>query len=170
MFIVWGSTGKEIEIGRGQFHCPACGGRRAYRHVRAARYFTLYFIPLWETENLGQYIKCETCQNAFHEAALSGNGHGGRGTKRRGGKKGKNKASAKRGQESEDLLTSTREELELGTSVQETKQLLLDMHVDGVVADKLIAAATGGRTRECAECRLRFLDQVAACTACGRTL
>src|SRR5207249_10546085 len=69
--IIWGSTTKEIEIGAGHFHCPACNGQRLYRHFRRAAYFTLYFIPLWETNNLGEVIQCFACKRQFKREILS---------------------------------------------------------------------------------------------------
>ena len=63
--IIWGWTGREIVQGSGQFHCPQCRGQREYHLVRVATYFTLYFIPLFETQHHGDYLKCLTCQQTF---------------------------------------------------------------------------------------------------------
>ena len=36
------------------------------RLVRVARYFTLYFIPLFETSHLGDYVDCLGCGMKFN--------------------------------------------------------------------------------------------------------
>lgn len=167
--IIWGTTGRETEIGSGRFHCPVCHGTREYRLVRAARYFTLYFIPLFETQDLGRYIKCVSCQHNFDERVLQDAPGGRNKSKRRGGKK-KGSRAQEPARDQEDLLELTREELEDGTSVQESRQLLMQMGIDGGVADKLLAAATGGRTKACPRCNLSFLDGVPNCANCGQAL
>jgi hypothetical protein len=63
--IIWGWTTREIVQGSGQFHCPQCNGQRQYHLVRVATYFTLYFIPLFETQHLGDCLTCQTCQLKF---------------------------------------------------------------------------------------------------------
>lgn len=68
--IIWGSVGREIELSSGEFYCPNCGIRQPYRHMRLARYFTLYFIPLFQTQNLGQHVECKACRAAFKEEVL----------------------------------------------------------------------------------------------------
>ncbi len=60
--IIWGSTGKRRQVGSGTFFCPACRQDAAYALMRVSRYFTLYFIPLFETRNLGEYVRCGSCQ------------------------------------------------------------------------------------------------------------
>ena len=69
--LIWGSTGKEVRLAEGQFHCPQCSLEQPYRHVRIARYFTLYFIPLFQTENRGEYIICQACRGAFDLQVLN---------------------------------------------------------------------------------------------------
>ena len=33
--------------------------------MRVARYFTLFFIPLFRLKTLGEYIECQACRTAF---------------------------------------------------------------------------------------------------------
>jgi len=68
--IIWGSTGKEKSVGAGRFFCPRCMAQAGYRHVRVSRYFTLYFIPLFPMETLGEYVQCNACSGQFKTEVL----------------------------------------------------------------------------------------------------
>jgi len=68
--IIWGSTGKEKTIGRGDFYCPQCQRMSPFTHRRASRYFTLYFIPLFPMETLGEFVQCEQCGGDFSQDIL----------------------------------------------------------------------------------------------------
>ena len=63
--IIWGSKGKDKTIGTGTFYCPHCKSHQAFRHAELSRYFTLYFIPLFKTHKLGEYIECQSCLKTF---------------------------------------------------------------------------------------------------------
>jgi len=69
--IIWGSKAQERRIGTGIFFCPQCAAQSPYTHLRVARYFTLYFIPLFPTATLGQYVQCGRCGTQLSEAVLS---------------------------------------------------------------------------------------------------
>ena len=43
-------------IGRGQFHCPNCGGDRNYEHRTARRFFTLFFLPVIPLDKVGEVV------------------------------------------------------------------------------------------------------------------
>lgn len=68
--IIWGSKGKEIKVEEGVFFCPRCQRQSRYIHKRLARYFTLYFIPLFQTKNLAEYIECQSCFTPFKPEVL----------------------------------------------------------------------------------------------------
>lgn len=68
--IIWGSKAKVHQTGTGQFFCPNCVADTRYHHMRVSRYFTLYFIPLFPTSTLSQYVRCGTCRREFSDAAL----------------------------------------------------------------------------------------------------
>ncbi|TVQ53769.1 MAG: zinc-ribbon domain-containing protein [Phycisphaerales bacterium] len=61
IMIIWGSKGREKIVARGQFHCPKCRTDAEYTHRRVSRCFTLYFIPLFTLETLGEYGLCHHC-------------------------------------------------------------------------------------------------------------
>ena len=68
--IIWGSKGVTKVGGTGEFHCPVCGDARPYTHKILKRYFTLYFIPLFPMETIGEYVECTSCQGTFKTEAL----------------------------------------------------------------------------------------------------
>lgn len=68
--LVWGSKGKERELSEGQFFCPHCNNETWYKLKRVSKYFTLYFIPLFETKKLGEFVECQVCKNGFDPKVL----------------------------------------------------------------------------------------------------
>ncbi|MDR3402591.1 MAG: zinc-ribbon domain-containing protein [Chthoniobacter sp.] len=69
--IIWGSKGVEKTLPGGNFFCPKCRLDAAYTRIRVARYFTLYFIPLFETRVLGEYVRCGHCASNLSTQVLS---------------------------------------------------------------------------------------------------
>jgi hypothetical protein len=57
-------------IGRGQFHCPNCGGDRNYEHRTARRFFTLFFLPVIPLDKVGEVVQCQTCRVRFDPVVL----------------------------------------------------------------------------------------------------
>ncbi len=68
--IIWGSTGKEKKIDTCEFFCPNCQEEAECSTIRVSRYFTLYFIPLFPMETLGEYIRCNDCRSEYSTAVL----------------------------------------------------------------------------------------------------
>lgn len=62
MSLITGATTKVRDVGGGAFLCPACRTDTTYVRVRASRYFTFFFIPLFPIRTLGEYIRCAACQ------------------------------------------------------------------------------------------------------------
>lgn len=70
-FIVWGSRGRNKEVGEGEFYCPDCGDYRNYKMIAVTRWFTLYWIPLFPMgKPVGEYIECGTCKSTFNQGVL----------------------------------------------------------------------------------------------------
>ncbi|PQO26297.1 zinc-ribbon domain-containing protein [Blastopirellula marina] len=63
--IIWGSTGRDTNCGHGDFFCPGCRNDSGYAHQRVQRYFTLYFIPLFPINTVGEYLQCHTCGSQY---------------------------------------------------------------------------------------------------------
>ena len=68
--IIWGSRGRITTIGSGAFHCPRCNSTQPYKHRKLQRYFTLYFIPLFPLDNLGEHIECGLCHSLWKTEVL----------------------------------------------------------------------------------------------------
>ncbi|MEV4257572.1 TerB family tellurite resistance protein [Spirillospora sp. NPDC049652] len=56
--------------GQGTFHCPRCGGDRAYRRRAARRWLTLFFLPVVPLRRLGEVAECRACRTRFPVSAL----------------------------------------------------------------------------------------------------
>lgn len=68
--IIWGSKGRETTINVGTFYCPGCRSEATFKHVRMDKYFTLYFIPLFRTSSLGEYVMCAGCRGTYKPEIL----------------------------------------------------------------------------------------------------
>lgn len=146
--LIWGSTGKEVRLGTGQFYCPGCDSAQPYQHLRVARYFTLYFIPLFQTENLGEYVRCERCQAVFNPEVLS----------------------YVPPTDAERWIYSIRSDLGSGTPFEFARQKLINAGMDEATADQYLTAAAGGDWKTCPACRLSFVAGTTRCSSCGQAL
>ena len=63
--IIWGSKGRSRKVDSGEFYCPSCRTSTTYTRMRASRYFTLYFIPIFPMETLGEWVVCSRCSGEF---------------------------------------------------------------------------------------------------------
>lgn len=70
LFIIWGSKGRTRSVGRGEFFCPTCKHSTPYEQMKASRYFTLYFVPLFPMDTLGEWVKCSRCQGEYDSRIL----------------------------------------------------------------------------------------------------
>jgi uncharacterized tellurite resistance protein B-like protein len=68
--IIWGSKGRTATIASGEFHCPDCSDYKLYKHQKVKRWFTLYFIPVFPMEDLGEYIECGDCKSTYKNNVL----------------------------------------------------------------------------------------------------
>jgi hypothetical protein len=68
MFITWGSRAKHETVERGRFYCPQCRASVEYALQSVREYFTLYFVPLFQTRTLGEYVECRECGGQFQPA------------------------------------------------------------------------------------------------------
>ncbi len=69
--IIFGTRGVTSSAGQGDFFCPGCQAQAPYRHKRARRFFTLYFIPLIPLDQLGEYIECQQCRGTYQVEVLN---------------------------------------------------------------------------------------------------
>jgi len=146
--IIFGSRRREIELSSGHFHCPKCDATRAYKRKRAGKYFTLYFIPLFQVENLGEYVVCQTCQQAYKPEVLAY----------------KPPSPAEKG------LRAMRKEMENGMPLHMIQQKLIASGIEQEAANELIEAATAGTQVKCSKCGFTYLGTVKLCANCGNNL
>jgi hypothetical protein len=70
MVIIWGARNREKRMAEGRFFCPHCRQEAPYHAMRVSKYFTLYFIPLFPIQKLGEYVRCVLCQTNFKPEVL----------------------------------------------------------------------------------------------------
>ena len=145
--IIWGWRTREIEQSRGHFHCPQCQSEQPYRHVRVATYFTLYFIPLFPTQEHGQYVRCERCTSTFRDEVLE---------------------HVPQSRE-ESLASEISTELKSGTPLQIVRAKLVSAGMQQDAAEEVVKNAAG-KTRQCPSCNLVFVWSRVRCTACDGVL
>jgi hypothetical protein len=68
--LIWDPKGKVKELFQRQFHCPKCNDLRPYRRKRVSKDYAFYFIPLFETKNLGECVECQVCKSGFDPKIL----------------------------------------------------------------------------------------------------
>jgi len=68
--IIWGSKARKTTGKSGAFFCPSCKDECGYTLHKWQKYFTLYFIPLFPTEQLGSYVECRGCRGQFRPEVL----------------------------------------------------------------------------------------------------
>ena len=69
--IVWGSKNREKKLASVPFFCPSCQREGTATHAKLARYFTLYFIPIFPMQTFGEFVRCDSCQATFDPSILS---------------------------------------------------------------------------------------------------
>jgi hypothetical protein len=155
--IIWGSKGKLRTLSQGQFFCPYCQKVTGYQHKRVARYFTLYFIALFQTENLGEFIECQSCCFTFKMEVLNL-------TQSLRVEQEKQQLEAKK------VIDDLREALTGGASLQSVKSMIKASGGNEEVALAVLAAATEGKVKYCKNCGTQFIEDLSFCSVCGTPL
>jgi hypothetical protein len=146
--IIWGSKGKETILETGDFHCPQCGTGRKYQRVKLQRYFTLYFIPLFPTKDLAEYVKCAFCQRAYDFDVLQ-----------------------HRPQTHEEYwLHLAKQDLRTGTPIQMVKNKLKLSGMSEPAANQMVDRVVAAGIRSCPRCSLDYLEIIRACSNCGQPI
>jgi hypothetical protein len=68
--IIFGWKVRLAKRGGGTFQCPVCNAPRAYEHIAARNWFTLFFIPLIPLRNKGEFVRCSLCQVTLDPVVL----------------------------------------------------------------------------------------------------
>jgi hypothetical protein len=58
-------------VAEGAFHCPQCGGDRAYKQKIGRRWFTLFFVPVIPLNKVAEVVQCGTCNTRYQPGVLS---------------------------------------------------------------------------------------------------
>jgi hypothetical protein len=159
LLMLWGTRTRETGYRSGTFTCPVCNTEQYYQHVNATRWYCglIIVVPYWFTRDLGPHYQFARCKHLFPEELLTPILPPFR-------------LAEQEEIPPEDLLQQIREELEMGTSVEQTKRLLLEAGTNGEIAIKLVNTVVAGRVKRCAQCGQGYLDTLASCPRCGRTL
>lgn len=157
MFIIFGSTGREINEKTGQFNCPKCclqqyitkdEKQQKYTQIKVANYFTLFFIPIFSYQTLGRYIKCNHCHSEYDENVL------------------KYVPPTFEQQIEKDV----EQELKSGTPISMMINKLKMQGLDDQQATKLVDQIVSGNIATCHHCKMEFLKGVERCPLCERYL
>jgi hypothetical protein len=143
--IIWGSKVREKEIAAGQFNCPNCRTTRAYKHKRVDKYFSLYFIPLFKTQDLGEYVECQVCLQKYKPEVLSY----------------KEPSPAAR------MMETVKAELDSGLPMHMARQKLIDAKFYPSDADDIVKAAVGENPVTCPKCGFIYKNTIHSCSNCG---
>jgi hypothetical protein len=64
-FIRWGRRTTEQKVNAGSFRCPRCETQQSCKHIRCVKQSHLYWIPLGNGENQGEWLVCDTCKSRY---------------------------------------------------------------------------------------------------------
>jgi hypothetical protein len=151
--IIYGTSGREIPVGEGQFHCPRCLAPQHFRHTRIARYFTLYFIPLFPISNHGEYVECSGCGGQFRPDVVHNPPH-------------TNMPVGGSGQ----LEQAVRRELAKGMPLHLAVQKLTEAGNNQEAAQEMVATACDGQMSYCPRCQCYYAAAVPGCAQCRGAL
>jgi transcription elongation factor Elf1 len=158
VLIIFGTKVRQQVIGEGQFFCPKCQSQRAYKHKKASRYFSLYFIPVIPIGNLGEFVECQTCGIAFEPTVLQ----------LRGPVRTRHQATPPANLA--QIINSIPTRLNRGVPVE---YLVRDLTAAGVDRDVVMSMIdphlTDGR-KTCESCGLTYAESVSVCSECGASL
>lgn len=155
--IIFGTKVRHKNIGEGEFFCPKCQVTTRYIHKQAVRSFTLYFIPIFPIQQLGEFVECQQCGAAFKPEARH----------MRGAPAARTPSAA---QDLGALMQSVRPRLESGYPVEYMVRDLTAAGLDLGVARGAIEGAVGSGHRTCKQCGLTYSSAANTCAACGGRL
>ena len=154
--IIWGHKGRTKTIGEGTFFCPNCRTTRTFKHEKVSRFFTLYFIPLFETKKLGEYIECQGCLLTFKPEILQAS------------------RKLQDGFEASSRIDTFIEEisknLDDGVPIQQVSKNLKSAGLSEEDITTLVLRASSGDIKQCKNCSLAYKGSVSFCSICGSKL
>ncbi|MBN1313546.1 MAG: zinc-ribbon domain-containing protein [Anaerolineae bacterium] len=155
--IIFGTRVRHKNIGDGEFFCPKCQASRRYAHKRAVRSFTLYFIPIFPIQQLGEFIECQTCGTTFEPSVRYVRG----------------KPAPMHREIKQDLgkvMNSIKSRLDGGYPIEYMVRDLTAAGLDLGIARGAIEGAIGTQRRTCEQCNLTYSHTANTCAECGGAL
>jgi rubredoxin len=149
--IVMGSKDRVVDLGEGQFYCPNCGVLRAYIRRRSARYFTLYFIPLFQVENKGEFVECRTCGYIYPPDVLEPGG-------------------AQRLYWGQRTTETIRTSLQAGMPIHMLMRKLVGDGFNPELAFHNVWVVMGEVAHTCPRCQFTYHQSIRVCANCGAEL
>jgi hypothetical protein len=156
--IIFGTRVRHKKIGEGEFFCPKCQSTRRYHHKQAVRAFTLYFIPIFPIQQLGQFVECQTCGTAFEETVRHLRGQP------------TTTAPRSSGEDIATMMNTITQKLEGGYPIEFMVRDLTAANLDLAVARGAVNGAVGNKRKTCESCGLTYVPAVKNCTECGNPL
>lgn len=155
--IIFGTKVRHKNIGEGEFLCPKCQATTRYIHKRAVRSFTLYFIPIFPIQQLGEFVECQMCGAAFQPEVRYMRGA----------------PAAREPSAQQDLgalMQSVQSRLDNGHPVEYVVRDLTAAGLDLGIARGAVEGAIGSGRKTCERCNLTYGTAANTCTACGGRL
>jgi hypothetical protein len=146
--IIFGTRVREKLISSGQFECPHCQTRRPYEHRRMAKYFALYFIPIFKTSDLGDYVECQECHNKYKPEVLT----------------------YQEPTPAERIMASIKTELDSGLPLHMARQRLIQAGLTAIDAERVVQGAAGENPVTCPKCGFIYKRTIISCNNCGTKL
>jgi hypothetical protein len=113
-----------------------------------ARYFTLFFIPLFELQKLGEYLQCDGCNTSFKPEVL-----------------GFKPLTLEQRQ-----ALQVKQDLASGTPLQMAQTKLINAGMEAGSAAQIVELASPAEVRDCDACGLTYVASIAKCSNCGGQL
>ncbi len=146
--LIWGTKGKVKERERGIFYCPNCQQRRQYVLYELGKYFSLYFIAIFQTNKIAEYVECTACAMQFKLSVLNHNPE----------------------DDVKALISKICGFLEKGMPAHIIVQHLLESGWEKEKAAKLVYLALDGSYIQCPDCEAVFSNNIDHCSQCGKKL
>jgi uncharacterized protein with PIN domain len=146
--LIWGSKGREKTVTEGQFFCPNCNELRPYKLKKLGKYFTIYFVPLFQTEKLAEWVECQACGQQLKPKVLEY----------------RPPSTADR------AIEAIRADLDNGTPAMMAVRKLVNMGLEEQMAMSAVALAIENPAKLCPRCELHYRRTVHRCSMCGGPL
>jgi uncharacterized C2H2 Zn-finger protein len=120
------------------------------------KYFTLYFIPIVKTKDLGEYVECQTCKTTFKPEVLQASRQF--------------EDQQRTVDQIASIVEAARKELDKGLALDALMAELKGRGIDKESAVRLISMAAGPSLAKCSACELVYRSTLSYCSRCGSRL